>query len=118
MSYEIEYYRKSNGRKPVEEFLLELQKKNKRLYTRTARDILLLKQFGRNFWEPCVKSMGVGLYELRSKSDSGITRIFYFFYRENKIILTNGFIKKTQKTPAIELEKARRYKKEYEEKHG
>ena len=30
-----------------------------------------------------------------------------------KIILTNGFIKKTQKTPSAEIEKAEQYRKEY-----
>jgi len=33
---------------------------------------------------------------------------------ENKIILTNGFIKKTQKTPPNEIALAKRYKADYE----
>ena len=43
--------------------------------------------------------------------------LFYFFYVDNKIIVTNGFIKKTQKTPQNELKKALKYKKDYERKH-
>jgi len=41
-------------------------------------------------------------------------RIFYFFIVNNKIILTNGFIKKTQKTPSSEIILAKKYKADYE----
>lgn len=58
--------------------------------------------------------MGDGLFELRIKFSSDITRIFYFFVVDNKIILTNGFVKKAAKTPKGELELARKYKKDYE----
>jgi phage-related protein len=43
-----------------------------------------------------------------------ITRIFYFFYVKNTIVLTNGFVKKTQKTPKMEIELALKYKADYE----
>ena len=42
-----------------------------------------------------------------------ITRVMYFFYVDRHIILTNGFIKKTQKTPQSEIEKAKRYRSDY-----
>ena len=65
---------------------------------------------------PHARPMGDGIYELRSQESSNIARVFYFFIVGNKIILTHGFVKKTQKTPPGELEKARRYKKDYEER--
>ena len=37
------------------------------------------------------------------KQGSNITRVLYFFYIGKKIIATNGFVKKTQKTPPKEL---------------
>lgn len=40
--------------------------------------------------------------------------MFYFFYSGQRIIVTNGFIKKTQKTPRGEIEKALRYKHDWE----
>ena len=58
-----------------------------------------------------------GIFELRIQFSSDISRIFYFFYVDSKIIVTNGFIKKTQKTPQNELKKALKYKKDYERKH-
>lgn len=58
-----------------------------------------------------------GIYELRSRSADVISRVFYFFFVGDKIILTNAFVKKTQKTPPRELQKAKRYKKDYEKNH-
>lgn len=55
-----------------------------------------------------------GLYEIRVKLGSDIYRIFCFFDKGKLIILTNGFQKKTQKTPKKEIYKALLIKKEYE----
>lgn len=54
-----------------------------------------------------------GLYEIRVESGSNIYRVFCFFDKGNLIILTNGFHKKTQKTPKKEIERAERIKQEY-----
>jgi len=114
MVYSLEFYQKSNGKIPVQEFLDELGKKNKKLRASIFQDLILLESFGRSLAMPTVRYMSDGLYELRSNSGSDIARIFYFFYSGERIILTNGFIKKTQKTPVKELEKARKYKSEFE----
>ncbi|MGN0327690.1 MAG: type II toxin-antitoxin system RelE/ParE family toxin [Lachnospira sp.] len=42
-----------------------------------------------------------------------MTRVLYFFYYEGKIVLTNGFIKKTQKTPKEELQFAKDSRKDF-----
>jgi phage-related protein len=55
-----------------------------------------------------------GLFEIRVQLGSDIFRIFCFFDRGNLVILTNGFQKKTQKTPKQEIEKALKIKHEYE----
>ena len=52
------------------------------------------------------------IWECRIKQGSNIYRIFAF-WKGNEIILTHGFIKKTQKTPHTEIEKAENYKKDY-----
>lgn len=64
--------------------------------------------------EPYSKQIEDGLFELRIKFASDITRIFYFFVVNNRIILTNGFVKKTMKTPKTELALAKKYKTDYE----
>jgi phage-related protein len=54
-----------------------------------------------------------GLYEIRVEYGSNIYRIFCFFDEGQLVILLNGFQKKSQKTPAKEIDKAERLKKEY-----
>ena len=53
----------------------------------------------------------MGFSELRVKFSSDITLILYFFHIGKKIILTNGIVKKTQKTPPREIELAKKYRK-------
>jgi len=55
-----------------------------------------------------------GLFEIRIQQGSDIFRIFCFFEQGQLIILTNGFQKKTQKTPKKEIEKALKIKQDYE----
>lgn len=38
--------------------------------------------------------------------------------KDGKIIVTNGFIKKTQKTPSVEITLAKRYRADYIERYG
>jgi phage-related protein len=54
-----------------------------------------------------------GLYEIRVQSGSDIFRIFCFFDEGKIIVLINGFQKKTQSTPKLEIQKALTIMKEY-----
>ena len=58
---------------------------------------------------------GTDLYEIRVSSGNNIFRIFCFFDKGKLVIVLNGFQKKTQKTPAHEILKAVKLKKQYEE---
>lgn len=112
--FQIDFYQLPNGEKPVATFLnsLDTKMRAKALYS-----LSILEEFGNQLREPHSKSLGDGLFELRVKFASDITRIFYFFVVDNKIILTNGFVKKSMKTPKAELELARKYKTDYERRH-
>lgn len=55
-----------------------------------------------------------GLYEIRIQLGNDIFRIFCFFDVGKLIIITNGFQKKTHKTPKQEIEKALKIKQDYE----
>ena len=57
------------------------------------------------------------IFELRTKHGSDINRVFYFFIIGQKIILTNGIIKKTNKTPKSAIDLAKKYKTDYEWRH-
>lgn len=109
--YEIIFYDTFDGRCPVQEFLDSLEPK---LLAKTLRTIDLLEKNGPFLREPFSKALNDGIFELRTKQGSDITRILYFFIVGHRIILTNGFVKKTQKTPLSELELARKYKTDYE----
>ena len=54
-----------------------------------------------------------GLYEIRVEFESNIYRIFCCFDEENLVILFNGFIKKSRKTPRQEINRALKLKDEY-----
>lgn len=110
-NFEIIFYHASNDDCPVLRYLKSID--DKKLYAKILRDIELLKISGNLLHEPYSKSLSHGLFELRTKQGSNISRIIYFFVVGNKIILTNGFIKKTNKTPKEELNKALKYKDDY-----
>jgi len=60
-----------------------------------------------------------GLYEIRISHGSNTWRIFCFFDSGKLVILLNGFIKKRQKIPGKEIQKAVRMMHEYfNEKSG
>lgn len=54
-----------------------------------------------------------GLYEIRVEESGNIYRIFCCFDEGNLVVLFNAFQKKTQKTPANEIDKAERIMNEY-----
>ena len=112
--FDIEFYTLPDGRKPVEEFLDSLPIK---MRIKAIDSLDLLERYGNQLRMPYSKALNDGLFELRIKFSSDISRIFYFFYVGNKIVVTNGFVKKTQKTPQVELMKAQKYKKDYERRH-
>ena len=78
----------------------------------------LLEKNGPLLREPYSKSLEDGIFELRTKQGSNITRVLYFFFIGKKVILTNGFVKKSQKTPKAEKELAKKYKADYEWRYG
>lgn len=76
----------------------------------------LLEENGPQLREPYSKHLEDGIFELRAKQGSDITRVLYFFFVGKKIVLTNGFTKKTQKTPRAEITAAKKYRAEYIER--
>lgn len=112
-NFEVEFYEKDNGECPVEEFLLSLDKK---MRAKLLGLMGILQEKGNLLREPHSKYLEDGIFELRGKVGNDISRILYFFYYGRKIIITNGFVKKTQKSPKSEIEKAKKYRIEYIER--
>ena len=65
---------------------------------------------------PLSEALGDGIFELRAKVGTNITRVMYFFVVGNRAVLTHGFIKKTQKTPVRELQRAKDIRDDYLER--
>lgn len=111
--FEVEFYTKNNGEKPAKDFILSLDIKMK---AKILGIIDVLEEYGTQLREPYSKHLGDGIFEIRGKVGTDITRILYFFYYKKRIILTNGFVKKTQKAPKNEIRLAKAYRKDFLER--
>lgn len=104
------FYDKPDGSEPVKEFLLSVDLK---MRAKIFRTIDLLAENGTALRMPYSEHLEDGIFEIRVKSGSDISRVLYFFVIGRKIVLTNGFVKKTQKTPKNEIELAKKYRNEF-----
>ena len=109
--FNLVFYETPTGKRPVAEFILGLPQN---LKAKAVRDIDILAERGNQLREPYSKHLQEGLFELRIQMSGDVARIFYFFFVDETIILVNGFVKKTQKTPRKEIDKSLRYKADYE----
>ena len=113
--FKIIYHKLANGDKPVKLFIDGLETK---LKVKMMFSVKLLKELGYKLREPYSKHLEDGIFELRAQSGNNISRVLYFFYVGEQIILTHGFIKKTQKTPREEIDKAKAYRKDFYKQEG
>ncbi len=72
----------------------------------------LMEQYGPNLGKPHTAPMGAGLCEIRAKGKEGIGRSLFCTATGREVVILNSFIKKTQKTPQHEIDKARKRMKE------
>lgn len=103
--FEVIFFAKDNGEKPVEEFLDSL---NIKMRNKVVDNLRHLQIHGYKLREPYSKLLEDGIFELRTQFGRDINRILYFFYVGNRIVMTHGFVKKTQKTPRNEIEYAKK----------
>lgn len=100
---EVVFFRNSNGREPVRDWLLtDITKDERRIIGEDLKTVQGRWPLGM----PLVRFLGEGLWEVRSNLGERIARIM-FFMADNKLILVHGFIKKSQKTPKEDLEIAK-----------
>lgn len=116
--YEIIFWQDTNGYSESQEYIFKLKEKS--IKSKDARIKLnkiveyidILEHYGTQVGEPYIKHLEGELYELRPLRD----RFFFFYKKENKYIILNHFVKKTQKTPRKEIEKAFRIIDNYTER--
>ncbi len=101
--YSVAFFRLDSGREPVLEWLKSQAKSTRRTI---GEDIKTL-QLGWPVGMPLARKMADNLWELRSRTSSGIARIFFTVLGQ-RIVLLHVYVKKAQKTPARELALAKR----------
>ena len=118
--FEIESYKTANGKDEILEYLTELGKKSQT--DKSAR--ILANKIDLYFRLLCVNGTRIGMpvtrhidgdiWELRPLDE----RIFYAYWTNNKFILLHHFYKKSNKTPPLEIEQAKRNLKDWLERNG
>jgi phage-related protein len=108
----VDFYRLPKGNSPVEEFLDSLTGKQARKVLWVLQLIEELDVIPRQYFKKLVD--GESIWEVRIQFGNDIFRLLGFFDGSTLLILTNGFAKKTQKTPAQEIALAVRRKEEYQ----
>ena len=102
------FYLTPTGGNPVRDWLIGLPPEDRR---EIGHDIGTV-EYGWPLGMPLCRSLGEGLWEVRSTLPSRrIARVLFCLVR-SELVLLHGFIKKTQKTPADELALARKRQKE------
>lgn len=106
--HKIYFYKDKDGNEPVAEYISELagkKDKDSRIKLTKIRDYMkVLSEYGTQAGVPYIKHIDSEIWELRPLRD----RIFFVAWVNGSYVLLHQFMKKTQKTPAREIEKAKR----------
>ncbi|MBQ9004015.1 MAG: type II toxin-antitoxin system RelE/ParE family toxin [Eggerthellaceae bacterium] len=108
--FDVDYYEDENGKKPAEEFIDSLDVK---MRAKVFGRLELLEEHGSELGMPFSRHLDDGVFELRTVVGNNITRILYFFVVGRRVILTHGFVKKTRKTPAREIDRAKKIREDW-----
>ncbi len=106
--HKVRFYQDRNGKEPVFDYLKELackKDKDSRIKLSKINDYIeALSVYGTQIGEPYIKHLDGAIWELRPLRD----RIFFVAWHNGDYVLLHVFMKKTQKTPKREIEKAKR----------
>lgn len=111
----IVFYETETGKKPVQEFLDSLSIKE------SSKVILAMRIVRESIVVPSdyFKHLkGTQIYEIRAQSGNNIFRLLCFFHCGDLVVVTNGFAKKSQKTPKKEIEIAENRRADYIKRMG
>ena len=104
----IYFYKDKNGNRPVADYLVELSNKtdkDSRIKFKKYNDyIQALSEYGTLIGEPYIKHIEGEIWELRPTNE----RAFFVSWTGGSFVFLHHFVKKTQKTPAREIAKAKR----------
>lgn len=104
--YKINFYLDEKGQQPVKDYIESLKykkDKNSRIqYNSIHRILNLLMNYGLTIGMPYIRRINSELWEMRPIRN----RIFFFAYKDKEFVLLHMFVKKTNKTPKGEIDKA------------
>ncbi|MDN5881510.1 MAG: type II toxin-antitoxin system RelE/ParE family toxin [Nitrosospira sp.] len=99
----VRFFATASGREPARDFLRALTVEDRKTIGTDIKTV----QFGWPIGMPLVRKMEPGLWEVRSHIADGIARV-QFTVIESEMVLLHAFVKKARKTPATDLETARK----------
>jgi phage-related protein len=102
------FYALPTGREPVREWLQGLERADRKIIGEDIKDV----EFSWPIGMPLCRALGKGLWEVRSELTQGRIARVLFCTHAGHMVLLHAFIKKTQKTPASDLDLAAKRKKE------
>jgi phage-related protein len=111
--YKIYFYKTSSGKEIITDFIDSFSNKTTE---KIRSDIRLLKQYGLSLLSTSkIKKITrlPNLYELRIKTSVQI-RLFFVFVAPNIFLIVHSFVKKSNKTPAKEIDSALNRIKEFD----
>jgi phage-related protein len=100
---QVAFYASQGGREPVRDWLREIDRPDRL----TIGTDLKTVQFGWPMGMPLIRKLDADLWETRSRLRDGIARVVFTVEGHTMVIL-HAFIKRSTKTPEVELEVARR----------
>jgi len=112
---QVVFYQETDGEVPVLEWLTQLVKQNRKGYANCVARIGQLAANGYDLRRPAADYLTDGIYDLRAKHIRVQYRILYFFYGQNVAILAHAITKEEEAVPAIDIERALRRKRLFEE---
>lgn len=107
----IVFYKTESGKCPVENFLDALPDKTVKKVAWVLRIIRDFNDVPRSYFKKLINTNDI--WEVRVQVGNNIYRFLGFNDGANLIILTNGFQKKSQKTPKKEIDLAEIRKRDY-----
>ena len=107
----IKFYRTDSGNSPIEEFLDSLTGKQAQKITWVLQLIEQHPTIPRTYFKKLVNTEDI--WEVRVRVGNNNFRLLGFYHEESLVVLTNGFQKKTQKTPSAQIKLAEQRKRKY-----
>ncbi len=114
MGKTVIFYRTFAGKCPIQEFLDSLPGKAAQKVTWVLNLIENLDFVPSTYFKKLVNTEEI--WECRIQVGSDAYRVFCFFDGHSIVVLTHGLIKKTQKTPRREIERAETFRRDYLER--